>query len=570
MKLLRRQPMVDSDLATSAARHEFQRVMDVVADAFGGAIKTVISCVERSHDGFATFEELAAPHTRIEDVRRPIDDLSRARHAIDSDEQKIVAMAGQVRLMASDIEHLTTLRKQMGFTKLYFRIAAANVAESTSTQSLDVEAVAGEIDGQEMIGFQRQVEEVNCVAAQLAGNHHQGSSDDLAVAVEEAAAGLASIDKSVLDTLRHLGDTNKEIGKETADAVVSMQFQDAFRQRMEHVLELLDLVSTIDQTGRVADFEGGGPLGNQEKRAASRDLRRISSALAEACGQDLAETLTELKDRLRSLVLRSEAMEAHLETLADDRRHREERVRLFGLIDRTLASASQLRTTLGARLTASEEIVAAVRKLGGHLSDLEQTAWETRLQALNAAIFAKRVGKGGEAIATIATEIMMIATATETSISDLIAKSKNAIDAFMVPNAEATMGGVSLLDSSIDQFREAFGSLRAFEEERERRVSSLTKASEDITSGLRRAALDLDHINSVPDALQQVARDLGAQAGQLNEADVQEAGSLLDFIGQRYTMESERLIQQSALHGEAHGSGLPSSAPADEMDLVLF
>lgn len=380
---------------------------------------------------------------------------------------------------------------------------------------------------------------------------------------------LAALEREVADIRTResrLGGLIQEIDRCAGAVVVSLQYQDITRQKMEHVRQALR-----DMTSRLEPVGGG-------KTAIDSNFVhhacRLEAGQAEAIGEELRCAVTAIAGGARDIL-------AGLKRIETDCWPRAE---LASAAETAAARVQVLQTTLreaGALLAESwdgaREAIALVQSFGGVATSVATTAREMaegmRMIALNAQVQAAQAGEQGAGLLILAERTYLISeeiklvtrnigaefTEAARQLGEVVAQGEALMSSATRQRAEASSSSAEI-EAKLARHRDT--SARMFTE-----IATLLAEIEQRSTAMARE-VEFDAGFSTPldrlrDQLLDIAR--GVEASPQFRGG---AAASLDGLKARYTMESERRVHAAAVDGAPVApAAVETGSNADNVEL---
>lgn len=393
---------------------------------------------------------------------------------------------------------------------------------------------------------------------------------EIATRRESIGDTLAALEREVADIRERDGRLHAllaQIDQRAGAVVVSLQYQDITRQKMEHVRQALR-----EMVERAKSASGSRqPLDYQFVFNASR----LEAGQAEAIREELQHAVATIASGARDILDGLQRIEADSWSRAE----------LIGAAEAEKARVARLASTLrdaGLLLTeasnGANEAIALVRSFGGVATSVATTAREMaegmRMIALNAQVQAAQAGEQGAGLLILAERTYLISEEIKRvtrSIGDEFAEAARQLGG-IVSTGESLM-------AQTDQQRSELGaaSQRAangLDQHREQAVALFKEISESLEAIEQRSAAmsreaEFDDAFCAP--LERLHVELRAIAAEMEplasaRSGATESPASLEVMQERYTMESERKVHAAALGGT---STAPSAAavPVDNVEL---
>ncbi len=370
---------------------------------------------------------------------------------------------------------------------------------------------------------------------------------------------------SNLKQLRDLSDTARTISSDIAlqaeqttsnigDIVSSLQFHDIIRQQVEHVEESIDdMIALISEKdgGRDADAEENVELVGWVADVCDLQVSQLDNASGR-----FHSAVENLRDNLVSIGDNVSQMAGSLEEISGQGREQ----RALQQIENNISIAVEnMRnfTSQGEQIGMVMTSVAnTVTEIGSFLADIEEVGAEIELIALNASIKAAHTGDKGKALGVLAQAVQKLsvdARRVTDSISEVLQTIAQAADTLKA-NAETFMD-TSQLDEMVAELVGTITDVKALDEQ-------ILANSADLAKRSGKLEKEIIALNSQIVFHDQVRKELSVPRKGLAEVNTQarivvpteqdaNRPDRLKKLLERYTMEEERMIHESALDSES-------------------
>lgn len=352
----------------------------------------------------------------------------------------------------------------------------------------------------------------------------------------------------------------RQIRAKLADALGAMQIGDITRQRLEHVATGYKML--------VAAYPHDAP-----RSAADQAVEGHFLALLAA---QLGETIDDFRHENQRLVESLRAIGPDVATMlamqGDGGSHADGDAAFLDTLEHSVAEVSKVTTGLRDADSRSHALgsdtAMAVERLGHRLQVIHRVTGEVHNMAWNTDLRCYRMGREGNGLARIATEIRNFVGMLE-SISARIACDVGQLNASALAIAGSTSERVTgeTLEQSLATIRD--GALRMREN-----LSHLEADASLIASTLDEASVVVDCEKHFNKDLEAITRHFSSASLPLSEDDVgneKHATPLLASMANIYTMAKERVIHQRMCHSMDE-SVMADAGPQidDDMDDGLF
>ncbi len=383
---------------------------------------------------------------------------------------------------------------------------------------------------------------------------------------------------SNMDQLRALSDMARTISADIvvqaeqttsniSDIVSSMQFHDIIRQQVEHVEEAIDdMIELITE--------------HQNKETAAEESADLVGWIADVCDLQVSQldnaserflsAVENLKTNLVSIGENVNQMVGSLEQISGN--GREQRA-LQHIENNITLAVDNMRhfTKQGEQIGLVMSSVAdTVSEIGSFLADIEEVGAEIELIALNASIKAAHTGEKGKALGVLAQAVQKLSVDARTvtdAISSVLQSIAQAADTLKT-NADSFMD-TTQLDGMVSELVGTINEVKQLDEQ-------VLSNSEDLAQRSERLEKEIIALNEQIVFHHQVEKELHVPQEGLavlntdareiipTELDTNRPDRLKKLL-ERYTMEEERIIHESALDGQ--NVGPQSQQAGDEVEV---
>lgn len=477
-----------------------------------------------------------------------------------NDLSSLDAVADMGLQLVENIRDFTRLVKHLTMLGIATRIESARLGSQGlgfSTLSDDVEKLAGKIASssdkiltrsRDLIGQCRDaaksLDEMNVARASCSMTATEVLQADLA-AMEELQANSR-------ETAADIASEALSMVQSVSEAVHSMQFHDIIRQQLEHVAEAADEARAMALDGPMT--EGGHNAKSWEELGGwvrsvlvlqESQLGNARTRFGEAM-QSLSAGLSGIALRVGNMAARAEALAAQEGGGAGVLGRMEDEVR-------QVAQALRDYSVLEQRMCAVMRAVSAsIEDMSDTVAEIEEVGSEIELIALNASVKAAHTGEEGKALGVLASAIQKLSVDARMQ-TDRILNLLGSVDASSLELAGADVyeGRDREFEIVLDDLKsdvEGIKLLEAQASDLAGRVQRMASAlSEEISGAIESLSFQhglMDDMAVAQDRFAQLVTSLqrvlppGAQFSQ--------SPKLREML-ERYTMDAERLVHESAL-----------------------
>ncbi|MDY7033980.1 MAG: methyl-accepting chemotaxis protein [Thermodesulfobacteriota bacterium] len=351
-----------------------------------------------------------------------------------------------------------------------------------------------------------------------------------------------------------------EILKRVGEVVMSVQFHDISRQKMEHVAQAIeDICNNIEEK---AAFDSG-------------------------CGENLAANISKISNvQMSQLDLLAHEMEnvekkliTALEKMACRISEQSEEISMTSKAGRTESDnsiivqfASELSTVISSLSENTENnrlilrdvkaVSKTVNEMSSFVEDVKNIAENIKLLALNAQIEAEHIGKSGLSLGVLAREIRDISAKSDCVVGEVSTGIKAILE--IADDLQTVIGsvfakGVKETEDLKQRVAEAKNALDGLNREMAENIAELDKKSKKlahhisaITSEIQFSKKVVKRIGYIRKTMQELIETAKPYLIEI-ESDVSKL--IMDELTSRYTMENERIAHEMAFSSPAKEDG---------------
>lgn len=537
--------------------------------------------IEQKAEGIVELAQGDQGKHRLQAIRQLI---AQSRQTLESRRETIARRSQSVRKVVSHLAELETKNEDIERLAKYLRAVALNIfIETSRSQALseNFSIIATEIKqlSETILTLSRTIRETVAESGQRFVSIHSGIESGM----DQMARLTVDADRSVghameqtdawIDLVGHTAsscvDHHKVVRDEVGKIVMSLQFHDAMRQRLEHIGTGLDDMALMCRTP-----DTGQPDQDRENRA-------MIHALCGLLSDQLAHIIVELGDvydlcmtSFDTVNQRMAQVEQSVAHLAGDESPSSSSGRKASaagtrLVD-TLSEFMSVQTR-GADLVvqmdeAYQMVSRTASSLSGQIGEIHQISMDAHIKALNAIIAATHLGHEGKTLSVLAGEMK--------SLSDLVDRFVRDVEAILSDLiAHATLDpsdGAShdeddgqLLNENVQALPRLVDRMKQESNEIKDNGIQVHQVHDAALSHLDFMPAMVDEIVRQKDRLDHIRdnlaafRDLGVDVRKIH-----------DLLEQRYTMEKERMVHRKSLsEDEVEHTEAPPDDLGDNFEL---
>ncbi|MEO0420760.1 MAG: hypothetical protein AAF184_00375 [Pseudomonadota bacterium] len=531
-------------------------------------------------------------------------------------------IARKAEAMCAELESLDRCYQMFPVLRVLTQIHGSSLDEESRDLDWFADAIGSEADrggqvvGNLLVTVKRQASKLRgSIRQAFEGEQHlRDALIESESVMQRSAERIGAYERTQERAFRTLQERQRSISSATTELVSSMQFQDAFRQRVEHVQHALEQLASLREKHVLPGFDADRVLEGPELSVAQTVLVSIVNDQTHALARDLAAEHQQLESALNRLVEQVDALGTDLgRALGGSDRQAAEHT-----LDSTLRNYAVQVGTLGrvfrGRSAITRSLRSALTEMDADLLDLEQVGEAIFLLAVNAVVLAARLGAEGRAIEQIAQQVRSNSTEAGTAIR-LVRKLTDELRALCVqttqedqpassvataeqahgtqaPHPESELAddasapdaaedAVNAVVSSDTDLRARSAELMVALEQRGERSDEVLGFCRNIYTGFAATRSEFASLHHAVRSLTATSAAWAARA-DAHTLDPQLQPNLVralaDYFNKHYTMESERITQGFALMlGDEAAVEPPSTDAAvdagdddDDLSDILF
>ncbi|MDY7036774.1 MAG: methyl-accepting chemotaxis protein, partial [Thermodesulfobacteriota bacterium] len=358
----------------------------------------------------------------------------------------------------------------------------------------------------------------------------------------------------------NINSLSSEISERVGEVVISMQFHDISRQKMEHVAEAME-----DICGRIEEEDGFDKDCRPHLAAYVSRVSAVQISQLDLVAQEIEDAEKKMIAALEKITRRiADQSEEISRTVGSSGTESDDSIIVqFRSEISSLISALSQKTEIKRHILEKVKMVSkTVKEVSSFIKDVEHIAENIKLLALNAQIEAEHIGKTAPSLGALANEvrdisaqsnqvvgkvstgintILEIMTDLETRIGVVFAKGKKDAENLQHKAAETERGLNSLNKEMLGHIAEV--------DDRSKKLALDIFA---LTSEIQFSRKMIERIADIKETM----RKLIEKAGQYHvEKEVYLDKPALDGLSNRYTMESERIIHENTFHSSPMEAG---------------
>jgi methyl-accepting chemotaxis protein len=543
---------------TASSEAEFLRVGDRLREFFGRS--QVLSKKAADVAARLSGEEAAEAARAIEELARELDHRTlTAGQRIESAQATLEEFQVRLDKVLALGRFFQQMVKHMKIFKVYFRIEAAHLSGNAEEFHGLAEEVGKQAQfiGDRVNGLLERVRALYGELMRAAGRFQHlrtsraGRDQEARTRLTACLDGIGLRRRRSLEMAALLADRAQAVAAHLGEVVVSLQFHDIIRQRLEHVQSgLLELEKETDEktirsmTGlQAAQLSGGHHDLETALTRMTTNLEGIGSRLRE-----LSDGLT--SDRTDSLAGTCSFLDDLEKNLSS----------AGGALEQAQTAGQELDSALTGAARMMEDIQ-------GFLKDVLEIGETVKYIALGATIKASRLGRDGAAIQVLAVEIRRLsadATLWSQEISETLRGLADSARILEQSSAGAENAAAGPSDPVLSTLQARMETLRM---ENQVQALDMDQWNENVLSLAREVDGEAARVRAeqgFPDGLKKEVQRLEGLAGPgfLRRSTAASAAGTDPWAGLagRYTMASERVVHRTFVAGAPGASAKASPA----------
>ncbi len=382
---------------------------------------------------------------------------------------------------------------------------------------------------------------------------HKKADTEIRSATERARCLVEISNEWLQKVLDHF----KVISKHVSDIVISMQFHDIVRQRLEHVTEAVDEISE-----RISLSERG-----KKDLAYAHLVTSLQVAQIDNVHSDIDRAYNNIRTAFSNigdeLVLLNRGPGDNEADLAN-------RDNAFkNLIDELYKFNSFVghATSLSSQTSQTIDMVhETTMKLTTYIRDIRKISRELSLKALNAIVLTERLGQDGKTLAVLTEEVYGRAGTSQElgqEVTEVLSKITELSDQMTVKNSESDLEKyIGELTNNIDTIDVAYKKYEQASEKTKQEISRIDMEVDRVIKYSSFMEIILDVLEKQKDELYSCELEL-EKFCKYTDSQLEEE---MQKIRDSYTMDSERQIHSKTLGGNNSNSSSDEFGSIDLFD----
>jgi len=441
------------------------------------------------------------------------------------------------------------------------RIESARLGEDGrgfTTLSDDVEGLGLNIEDNsaKILDKSRSLETLAAAATNESNLMREGQrvcSLGIFVSIRENLDSLQSLSRNSQAISSTLAERTADIAMHIGEVVSSLQFHDIIRQQVEHVCEsLADMTTVIRENG----ISSSGDIDKRVELVGwIADVCSVQISQLKNGGERFIGAVESLKSGLNEIARNVQLTQDSLEELTGARNDERILSRIEESIQEVISSMHSF-TAQGARIgDVMGSVAQTVKEIGSFLYNIEEIGSEIELIAINASVKAAHTGDKGKALGVLASACQQLSQNARTltdSVSEVLRKTSHAAEVLDV-------SALSFLDSSqidllVERLHAMISGIKAIDDQTSELFFRLQQGEEALGAAIAEMVSSITFHTEVAAAFiasQEMLTGLKDAARRLvpHSQDKNRPERLKKML-ERYTMEVERMIHESAMAGD--------------------
>lgn len=467
--------------------------------------------------------------------------------------------------------HLVNLRSKTSVIKRISKtlnIVALNIAmESTRSMeceemfsffvseikalSKNVNAITLSMHEDAASAYQKQMDAFGDISTQkmqlasLADTAHEVVQDNISK-IEQLVA-------SSLNAMNMAGIHSEKISRQVGEVVVAIQFHDIARQQLEHVIEAFDDAEKLCEkgTGTSVSEDQKAEILDQVYSIFNLQSAQMNLVINEIgdSHKKIAKAFDEIGNEADQLVNRVMGLGLIGIDETGERSCFSDLISGLEHLDNIMEQGHGMAHKVEETMLESTETVA---KLSDHIKQIEGISMDLHIKAINAVLMSMRLGKKGKTLAVLAQDVTAVSKESNEFVAEVVdiikeigsiahdlkcltSRANDESSETGVVSESSLTQGVENISNAYEQFKEnASGAIERSKELKEKIVQTESGLSfvieiiEQLIEGRKRI-----------DSLVQLLKPFSLAE---NRDD-----SGIEYVSERYTMESERHVHEQAL-----------------------
>lgn len=511
----------------------------------GSALASAYDIVERligALEGVTGALDREATDAAVENMRATASRLARLPALQDDRRHDLSAMHEASRMLSG---HITQINRTLSFLRicgLNIKVAAAGADEfSGFADNMFVRLELGE---DQLSRFEREANGLAARIAQMVDAEALLAAEcakvipQVPAKLAEDAAALQRHQAEIATCAAQIADIARDIRGKVATALSAIQIGDITRQRLEHVVEGIRILSAFLNESVDVDNASAEALEGRTLALLAAQAGDAISAFQRDAGI-LTRSLRSISPEANRLVALKEKSGAV---------HDSEGQSFLGVLEQGIAEVASVTAQLhradehtdrlgSATSQTAESLAQRLKMVRKVQSDVEQMAWNTGLRC-------RRMGEDGLALAVIATEIRQFSSNLK-AVSDRIGHTFEQLVA-AAASIRAHREKAGRIDAACT-LAESLESVRAGGERVRNSLASLDGDAAQVAAILHDSTDKVDCQAEIGPALAATVADLAALAqpkGDLSGTAATVLRAVFTRIAQTYTMAREREIHK--------------------------
>ena len=509
-----------SQISSSAAELMSGREIRAAVDGLESLVEQIKNYMDRCGTDLDTnTKRLTKIKSTIETILRPLESFKR------------IVKTMKMMSIATRIESSRLGRNEAGFNTLADEIK--KLATRIAHKSGDIMEQGKNLS--EIMG-----KSCDKVAA-LQGTSGVGLHKNLLYA-SDSVLSMREMNNAASVSTKSISEQNKKIYMNVEEVITSIQFHDITRQQIEHVESALNdtckwLKSSSEKTSVIFKT---GEVCKLQRAQLSHSMKEILNAV-----NSIKENLRGISGNVSDMIKETAKMIGDVNrtgssTLIEIERH-------ISSVTSSLVKSSEEYGKLSSVLSESAK---NAKKMTSFVNDITETGAEIELIALNARIKANHTGDKGAAMGAIAEAIQQLSIESKErtiKILDVIGEislyAEEMFDDFKDNNQSAQV------ETMVGELKSLISSMNRVNDRVISYMKQLEEAGKTLAGDIDSAVFSINVHNEMAEVIEKVLKDIDIIINETKSTvsiSASDKEKYLKELAVRYTMDSERLIHQSA------------------------
>jgi len=387
--------------------------------------------------------------------------------------------------------------------------------------------------------------------------------------VEEAVEEIRDILELSMEALERSDRHSRDISDQIGEVVVTIQFHDIARQKIEHIAwALRDLAK--DDSERPGEEDPVPWTPGRAGKVIGLQAAQLEEVVEEIqAARDKSDSAFHALDRLVERLVTDVSM-------SDEEGQAEGRLQeRIGALQKGL---KQLRDLLdqGHQLEnriqeTAEQVSDTASSLSAHIDQVRSISMDLHLKALNAVVKSARLREEGRALEVLAQEVSKLSMQAEGFVTEVV----DILQSLVALSLDLELGSWDDEETEEEDAVEAgIRVIGQYSEQCGNETEAALEHSRALRSEIHHTGNGLDFLNTLSARLSGYLEEIHQKGEALDawvDSEAEDADEALEQVARRYTMDSERQLHSQQIGGRQPVSPLPAEAvEVPDSDELLF